>query len=138
MNEIIIYQTIDLQIEIEVRFDGDTVWLTQQQMASLFNQTKQNVSQHVNNCVREGKLSGKSVVKDSLTTALMVKIEEKVLQPGCGNFDWLQGIIQTRYSIPSMGNPKAKGLPGKRLCYQSKKIRALTIDHPTEQPKPRY
>lgn len=40
--EILIYQTEDKQTEIEVRMDTDTVWLTQVQMSTLFNQTKQN------------------------------------------------------------------------------------------------
>lgn len=40
MNEIEIYKTSDNKTEIEVRFDGETVWLSQMQMASLFNQTK--------------------------------------------------------------------------------------------------
>jgi death-on-curing family protein len=69
MNEIIIYQIEDNQTRIEVRFEQDTVWLTQQQMASLFEQTKQNISLHINNCFNEGELYPDSVVKESLTTA---------------------------------------------------------------------
>jgi death-on-curing family protein len=69
MNRIEIYQTKDRQTQIEVRFEEDTVWLTQQQMADLFGQTKQNISLHINNCFREKELNKKSVVKESLTTA---------------------------------------------------------------------
>lgn len=69
MNEVEIYKDNDNQTRIEVRFEEDTVWLTQQQMASLFNQSKQNVSLHINNCLREKELFQKSVVKESLTTA---------------------------------------------------------------------
>lgn len=47
----------------------ETVWLTQAQMASLFQTTKQNISLHVNNCFREKELDKNSVVKDFLTTA---------------------------------------------------------------------
>ena len=50
MNQIEIYQTKDKQTEIEVRFEEETVWLTQQQMADLFKQTKQNISLHLNDC----------------------------------------------------------------------------------------
>ena len=67
MSEIVIYQTRDAQTEIEVQFDGDTVWLSQQQMATLFNQTKQNISLHINNCFREKELDKKATVKESLT-----------------------------------------------------------------------
>ena len=69
MNEIIIYQIEDNQTQIEVRFEQDPVWLTQQQMASLFEQTKQNISLHINNCFKEEELYPDSVVKKSLTTA---------------------------------------------------------------------
>ncbi len=69
MGEIEIYQTKGKHTEIEVRFDKDTVWLSQQQMAELFGQTKQNISLHINNCFKEKELGKKSVVKDSLTTA---------------------------------------------------------------------
>ena len=69
MNQIEIYQTKDKQTEIEVRFEEDTVWLTQQQVAELFRQTKQNISLHITNCFKEKELDRKSVVKESLTTA---------------------------------------------------------------------
>ena len=69
MKEIIIYRTKDKQTQIDVNFEIDTVWLTQQQMASLFGQTKQNISLHVNNCFKEKELKLSSVVKESLTTA---------------------------------------------------------------------
>jgi len=69
-NEIIIYQTADNQTVLEVQFDGNTAWLNQQQMAILFQQTKQNISLHINNCFKEGELKLDSVVKESLTTAI--------------------------------------------------------------------
>jgi prophage maintenance system killer protein len=67
MNEIEIYKTSDNKTEIEVRFDGDTVWLNQMQMAALFNQTKQNISLHITNCYKEKELQKTSTVKESLT-----------------------------------------------------------------------
>ncbi|MHB9141181.1 MAG: RhuM family protein [Paludibacter sp.] len=69
MNEIEIYKSADNIIEIQVRFEEDTVWLTQQQLAVLFEQSKQNISLHINNCFKEGELLKDSVVKESLTTA---------------------------------------------------------------------
>jgi prophage maintenance system killer protein len=67
MKEIIIYKTKDKQTQIEVHFENATVWLTQQQMATLFGQTKQNISLHTNNCFKEKELSKKATVKKSLT-----------------------------------------------------------------------
>jgi hypothetical protein len=69
MSEIQIYKDKDNQTQVEVRFEDESVWLTQQQMTTLFDQTKQNIGLHINNCFKERELDKKSVVKDSLTTA---------------------------------------------------------------------
>lgn len=68
-NEIIIYQTQDGKTKIDVKIEDETVWLTQSQMADLFETTKQNISQHIKNAFDEGELNEISVVKDFLTTA---------------------------------------------------------------------
>ena len=66
--EIILYQP-DNEVKLEVRLEEETVWLTQAQMAELFQTSKQNVSLHTNNIFKEKELSQNSVVKESLTTA---------------------------------------------------------------------
>ncbi|MBQ2742424.1 MAG: virulence RhuM family protein [Oscillospiraceae bacterium] len=68
-NKIIIYKTEDEKVSVDVRFDNETVWLTQMQMAELFDTTKQNISFHINNCFKEGELKKEAVVKKYLTTA---------------------------------------------------------------------
>lgn len=68
-NQIEIYQNKESGVSLEVKFEGDTVWLSQNQLSELFKQTKQNISLHINNCFKEGELDSNSVVKDSLTTA---------------------------------------------------------------------
>ena len=65
-NEIIIYQADSHSERIEVTLENETVWLSQQQMALLFNQSKQNISLHINNCFKEKELDRNSTVKDSL------------------------------------------------------------------------
>ena len=67
MNEIVLYTPNELAEHIEVRIDEETVWLSQQQMALLFNQTKQNISLHINNCFKEQELNKVATVKESLT-----------------------------------------------------------------------
>lgn len=67
MNGIEIYKTQDGETAIEVKFEQDTVWLSQQQMAELFEQTKQNISLHINNCYKEGELEKTATVKEYLT-----------------------------------------------------------------------
>ena len=68
-SQIIIYKTEDGQTKIDVRFEGETVWLTQNALAELFQTTKQNISQHIKNIFEEDELQVNSVVKDFLTTA---------------------------------------------------------------------
>jgi len=69
VNEIIYYQSDEISTHIAVRIEDETVWLTQQQMAELFQTSKQNVSLHVNNIFKEEELQENSVIKYSLTTA---------------------------------------------------------------------
>jgi hypothetical protein len=66
-NEIILYKPDEVAQHIEVRLEDETVWLNQAQMAKLYNQTKQNISLHINNCFREKELEKTSTVKESLT-----------------------------------------------------------------------
>ena len=68
-SELILYQTEDNRTRIEVRLENETVWLTQAQMAELFQTTKQNISLHVQNILKEKELPQDSVVKEFLTTA---------------------------------------------------------------------
>lgn len=68
-SEILMYQTEDGLTRIEVQLNGETVWLTQNQMAELFQTTKQNISLHIINAFNEGELTQDSVVKEFLTTA---------------------------------------------------------------------
>lgn len=65
-SEIILYQPEET-FKLEVRLESDTVWLTQQQMAELFQTSKQNISLHTNNVFKEKELQEISTVKYSLT-----------------------------------------------------------------------
>ena len=64
--EIILYQP-DERVQLEVRLEEETVWLTQAQMTMLFETTKQNVSLHINNIFKEEELLPSSTVKEYLT-----------------------------------------------------------------------
>ena len=68
-NQILIYKMESNQYAVEVLLDGDTVWLTQNQMAGLFQTTKQNIGIHIKNIFNENELKESSVVKDYFTTA---------------------------------------------------------------------
>lgn len=66
---VLIYQSADQGTRIDVRIDGDTVWLSQAQLAELFQTSKPNVSMHVKKIFEENELRESSVVKEYLTTA---------------------------------------------------------------------
>jgi hypothetical protein len=68
-SELVLYQTEDGRTRVEVRLENETVWLTQAQMAELFESSIPNVSIHIRNIFKEGELQQNSVVKEFLTTA---------------------------------------------------------------------
>lgn len=67
--ELILYRTEDGRAEVQLRADGGTAWLSQADMAALFETTKQNISLHIRKLLAEGELPEDSVVKFDLTTA---------------------------------------------------------------------
>jgi hypothetical protein len=69
-SDFLLYTTPEGNVKIEVFFQDETVWLTQQLLADLFNTTKQNVSLHLKNIFKDEELIKNSVIKEFLTTAL--------------------------------------------------------------------
>ena len=78
--DIIIYQTDDGLTKVDVRVENETVWLSQQQMAELFDTTKQNISLHIKKIFEEEELYENSTVKEFLTVQKEGnrKVERKV------------------------------------------------------------
>jgi len=68
-HEIILYQTEDGKTRIEVRYSGDTVWLSLNQITALFQRDKSVISKHIKNVFEEGELGSDSVVANFATTA---------------------------------------------------------------------
>ena len=63
LGEIIIYQTEDGLTKLDVRMEDETVWLTQQQMAELFQTSRTNVVDHIKNIYEEGELDENSTCR---------------------------------------------------------------------------
>src|SRR5450755_1082047 len=93
--EFLLYQSDDGQTRVEVRFDGDTAWLSLGQMAELFQRDKSVISRHVKNAFDEGELERSSVVADSATTAF----DGKSYQVEYSNLDV---IISVGYRVGTM------------------------------------
>lgn len=69
MSQLILYTSDDGRTRLDLRVDGQTVWLTQLEIAELFQTTKQNVNLHARNIFEQNELKADAVVKESLTTA---------------------------------------------------------------------
>lgn len=97
--EIVLYQP-DESIRLEVRIEDETVWLTQAQMAELFQTTKQNVSLHINNIFKEGELLKEVVIKESFTTTTHGAIKGKYQRNKIFLYN-LDVIISVGYRVKS-------------------------------------
>ena len=80
MSDLILYTTEDGRSQIKLRAQEQTVWLTQLEMAELFDATKQNISLHLKNVFEDGGLDADSIVKESLTIQAQPVHEETVKQ----------------------------------------------------------
>ncbi len=69
-NEFVIYQTEDGLTRVSVRFEGETVWLTQNQMVELFQSSKANISEHVKHVFEEGELDAAATVRKFRTVQM--------------------------------------------------------------------
>ena len=72
--DMIIYTTEDGLTKVETTFDGETVWLSIDQMAELFQRDKSTISRHIKNVFTEGELQRDSVVAKFATTATDGKV----------------------------------------------------------------
>ena len=92
--EFLLYQTDDGRTRVEVRFDGDTAWLSLGQMVDLFRRDKSVISRHIKNVFKEGELTPAAVVAKSATTAA----DGKTYQVEYFNLD---AIISVGYRVKS-------------------------------------
>ena len=106
--EIIIYQTDDGAVKIDVQMAGDTVWLSIDLMAELFQRDKSTISRHIKNIFTEGELSPDSVVAKFATTAA----DGKTYQVDYYNLDV---IISVGYRVKSLRGTQFRIWATKRL-----------------------
>ncbi len=77
MSNLILHTTDDGKSQIQLRADSGTVWLTQLEMAELFDATKQTVSLHLKNLFKDGEWDAPATVKESLTVQNALKRHQK-------------------------------------------------------------
>ena len=124
-NEIVIFRTDDETINVEVRFEDETAWLTQDQMSVLFSKSKSTISEHIKNVFKEGELDEKEVVRKFRITTPHGAIEGKT-QSHEVNFYNLDVIISVGYRVKSLRGTQFRQWATKRLNEYIRK--GFTLD----------
>lgn len=91
-SQLILYQTTDGQIRIDVRLENETVWLTQDHMSQLFGKAKSTINEHIKNIFEEGEL---------LENEAMKKFGNSEFQQKTPNYYNLDVIISVGYRVKS-------------------------------------
>ena len=112
--EIVIFRTDDESINVEVRFEDETAWLTQDQMSVLFGKSKSTINEHIKNVFKEGELDEKEVVRKFRITTPHGAIEGKT-QSHEVNFYNLDVIISVGYRVKSLRGTQFRQWATKRL-----------------------
>ena len=105
-NDFIIYKTEDNQVEVNVRFEDETVWLTQDQIAELFGRSKSTISEHISNIYSEKEL-------DEATSLRKFGNSEFSTKPT--NYYNLDMIISVGYRVKSSRGTEFRQWATKRL-----------------------
>jgi len=95
--QFLVYEAEDGQVKIDVRLEDETVWLTQQHMADLFQASQQNISLHIQNVYKEGELASDATYKKYLSVRREGKREVKRLL----DYYNLDMIISVGYRVKS-------------------------------------
>jgi hypothetical protein len=105
-NSIIIFKTEDEKVSVDVRFDNETVWLTQEQMGLLFEKTKPTINEHIKNIYSENELSENDTMRKFGNSEFSTKPT---------NFYNLDVIISVGYRVKSQRGTQFRQWATKRL-----------------------
>lgn len=100
MSEIIIYQNQDNSVQIDVKFEEETAWLSQEQMATLFGKGRSTIAEHILNVFKEGELEEKVACRDFRHTTKHGAIEGKTQEKLVKYYN-LDVIISVGYRVKS-------------------------------------
>jgi len=99
-SQIVIYKAENGETKIDVRFDGDTVWLTQESMAALFGKGRSTITEHIQHIFKEGELDEKVVCRDFRHTTQHGAIAGKTQSSSVKYYN-LELIIAVGYRVKS-------------------------------------
>ncbi len=113
-SQIIIYQTENGETKLDVRFEEETVWLSQEQMSVLFEKAKSTISEHIKHIFEDGELYDKVVVRNFRITTQHGAIEGKT-QTNTIKLYNLDVIISVGYRVKSIRGTQFRQWATKRL-----------------------
>lgn len=108
-DEIVIFKTDDESINVEVRFEDETAWLTQDQMSTLFGKSKSTINEHIKNIFEEGELIESQVMRKFGNSELSQVVTKPI------NFYNLDVIISVGYRVKSLRGTQFRQWATKRL-----------------------
>lgn len=110
----ILFKTDDEKISVDVRFEEDTVWLSQEQMAELFGKARRTIGEHIQNIFEEGELEEKLVRRDFRHTTQHGAIEGKTQEISVKHYN-LDVIISVGYRVKSIRGTQFRQWATNRL-----------------------
>ena len=116
-NKFLLYKTSDNKVSINVQIQDETVWLTQEQMAELFDKSKKTISEHIRNVYLEGELTELATMRKSGNSGFSTKPT---------NYYNLDVIISVGYRVKSLRGTQFRQWATKRLREYI--IKGFTID----------
>ena len=117
MNNFLLYKTSDNKVSINVQIQDETFWLTQEQMAELFDRSKKTISEHIRNVYFEGELTEQATMRKSGNSGFSTKPT---------NYYNLDVIISVGYRVKSLRGTQFRQWATKRLREYI--IKGFTID----------
>lgn len=114
MNEIMIYQTPDNQTQVEVQFEGETFWLTQEQISQLFERDRTVITKHLRNIFKEGELNEQVVCANFAHTTQHGAIKGKTQEKQVKYYN-LDAILSVGYRVNSKRGTQFRQWATQRL-----------------------
>jgi len=124
-NSIVLFKTDDEKIKLDVLFEGETVWLTQEQMAQLFEKGRSTITEHIQNIFKEGELHEELVCREFRHTTQHGAIEGKTQNVAVKLYN-LDVIISVGYRVKSLRGTQFRQWATQRLREYI--IKGFTMD----------
>lgn len=113
-SDFILFKTEDEKISVDVRFEDETVWLSQEQIATLFGKGRSTITEHIGNVFKEGELNEEVVCRNFRLTNTHGAIEGKTQEKEVKHYN-LDVIISVGYRVKSLQGTKFRIWATKRL-----------------------